>query len=190
MMQSLLVLCVVSNSVCFAICDLTVLLRDYNGRKTNARVSIQKDDLLLFTDISKDGIARFCDIGMKEISVIVGDDHCGQVIIRRLPVGEGIPLELPVVFSNCHGFTVQTSCSYLIRFVGQTGSPLPNLHIQAGSQRFETDTYGRIWLMIGPGRSVTLIPPDRWRLRESGHIKCNRAGEDAERTVVATKTDP
>ena len=121
----------------------------------------------------------------KEISVVVGDDFCGQVTIGRIFIPE-IRRPLHVVYQNCHAQFIWTGCYVLIRVRDELGRPVEGATalLQPVGRKTNTDRYGRLNTVLS-WNSTYEISITKDDLAGSLSIPCIRSMETfTEQTLV------
>jgi hypothetical protein len=167
------------------ICDLQVLVRDYEGRPVDPKVTVVgADGRTIAETVAKGGRAEFCDLGLATVSVIVGGDHCGQVQVRRLKITAGHTITIPVYFRNCHSFTVFDSCDILVRLVDQKGTKLPGASVAVGGRVYVSDRFGRVRFGLGRTTQLELIASYGELEKERLTVSCGPNSSDVEKTII------
>lgn len=145
------------------ICDLRVYIRDPSGKAIDAPVKVVDERGMVRAELqSRNGIADVCDLGLFEVSVIVGADACGQTEVRRIKRLE--PESIVVTYRNCHAHRVHSPCVTLLRVKSHDGKPLLGASLRIGATVWDerSDQYGRLFLpmdRIGKRYDATVSHP-------------------------------
>jgi len=131
------------------VCDLRIYIRDPSGKPTDTMVRVVDEAGAVRVELqSRNGVAEVCDVGLHEVSVIVGGDFCGQTIVRRIKRLE--PESLVVTYHNCHTQRVHSPCLVLIRVRLPDGSPAAGASLRMGAIAWtgRSDQYGRLFVPL------------------------------------------
>ena len=171
------------------LCGVTVRVADETGIPLSVPVRLFGPDekLVIATESNRDGIAQFCDFGFGLHSILVGDDNCNSVMIRRVRFPFPEQYEFRVVLSRCanRGGYIGNACEAYIRVVLETGEPASGVEVAASGSSVKTDRYGRASLLVhmgkqlqltlwGPEYETTGVPidcGDRWRIEKQVLVK-------------------
>jgi len=172
-------------------CDLKVVLKDYQGRPVRFYPQVKAfglDGQQIAEAKVVDGVAEICDVGIKDFSLVVGNEMCGQVTVRLLHITKR-PLVVPVFYENCHGFRVPTGCHVLLRIQGPDGSRLAGATVSTPglSGPRQSDAYGRVELYLPKPQNashsqVSVVKP-KFR-SQVVKIPCARGNVEIEQVVV------
>jgi hypothetical protein len=166
-------------------CDLRVLVRSADGRPIEAPViATGLDGRILARTSSFNGAAELCDVGIREFSVTVGSDKCGQVTIGRLRTTASQTLTLPVILEYCHMQIAFTSCQVLIR-VRSGDKPVAGASLRVNGQDFPgvlSDAMGRIRTALPIG-SRNLLEVSAGGIQERAGIDCGADKDEVEVVV-------
>jgi len=167
-------------------CDLKLMVKNTDGHPMSGVVGrVIYEGKVIAEGKSYDGHLDFCDVGYEEISVVVGDEFCGQVTISHVFIPE-IRRPLHVFYQNCHAQFIWTDCHVLIRVRDERGRPVEGATalLQPGGRKAKTDQYGRLKTVLNwNSRNEISITKDD--LAGSLPIPCTRSMETfTEQTVV------
>jgi len=172
-------------------CDLKVIVKDYQGRPVRFYPQVRAlglDGHQIAEAKVLDGVAEICDVGIKDFSLVVGNEMCGQVTVRLLYIRKR-PLVVPVFYENCHGFRVPTGCHVLLRIQSSDGSRLAGATVSTPVLRAprQSDAYGRVELYLPkpPDASHYQISVVKPNFRSQVlTIPCARGDTEIEQSVV------
>ena len=119
-----------------------VTVEEENGRKIERRYTA--------------GGVRFCDLGIKAVTLTVGFPGCNQVIVRNVPLKWYRTMTSTVISdgescSIAYARPFQLECELLFRFVDSQQRPLPgaSLELQKPFERnLAADEFGRAYVRV------------------------------------------
>jgi len=141
------------------------------------------------------GVARFCGLGIRPVSVVVGKAGCNQVTVRDVPLRWMKTIALRVVHqrSPCLGESPPVAaCSFLLRFSNHEREAIGGVALKAQApipEVREADEYGRIFFRIAAGKTLTGVADHDGYLPQSVSIECVRANAWLERLVVLQRSE-
>jgi hypothetical protein len=106
----------------------------------------------------RDGIARFCDFGFGEHSILVNRRGCPAIEIHNVYISFGQEHSFKVALEGCAPFFTTTACPLELRVQTTSGTPIAGATIRSLVGRNlsyynadRTDKYGRVLLYVDPG---------------------------------------
>jgi hypothetical protein len=82
-----------------AVCSLTVVVNSPEGERLAVAISVEEENGRVIRRDAAIGEARFCDLGIRPVTVTVGSDGmCNQVVVRRVPITENDNYFLRVIY--------------------------------------------------------------------------------------------
>jgi len=143
--------------------------------------------LVRATESGRDGVAEFCDFGFGQHSILVGDDSCNSVMIRKVHFPFPEQYEFRIVLTPCagRGAYFGNSCEAYVRAVTESGEPASGVEMAASGPSVRADKYGRASVPLrldkqeqltlwGPEYETTGVPiecGDRWRIEKQVLVK-------------------
>src|SRR5271166_4987070 len=67
-------------------CSLVVKIIDPQGRRRDARITVEEKDGRNVIKEAETGEAKYCDLGIFPVTVTIGHPECNQVVIRNVPL--------------------------------------------------------------------------------------------------------
>jgi hypothetical protein len=165
-------------------CDIVVSLFDYSGKPTDTVVSLlDSKGSPIQTTVSTNGRAEFCDAGLAPVTIAVGLDICGQVLIRRIEPSARHTQSFPVYYRSCHSFFVPNGCDVVVRVRDLGARPISRAIVSAGVLKVLTDDFGRASVRMSCCKSTeATVKKDGFGPRQV-EIECKHDGQAYE-TVV------
>lgn len=133
-------------------CSLVVEVQAPNGKRPIALVSVTEQNGRTLEQLRRGQDARFCDLGVRPVTVKVGaDDTCNQVIVKEVPLSWQKTNHLRITYDPkpCLDDTVHPlvpTCTYLLRISDDTGKWISGASVSWGSGdlMLKTDDAGRV----------------------------------------------
>jgi hypothetical protein len=178
-------------------CDLKVVVSGYAGRPVRVDVPVRvlgPNGQEIAKAHTTNGVAEFCDVGVQDFSLVVGNEMCGQVIIRLLHIRQR-PHVIPVFYENCHAFRVPSGCQVLLRIQDPEGARLAGATAIGSFLRTarQSDFYGRVELGLPHPRGSThyevVVNKPGFR-SDPVSIPCSRSDYEVEKTVILQRAAP
>lgn len=140
------------------------------------------------------GVARFCGLGIRSVSVVVGKAGCNQVFVRDVPLRWMKTTALRVVHQRSICLEESppvAACTFLLRFANHERKPISGvaLEVQAPFPEVRAaDEHGRILFWIAAGKTVTGVADHDGYLPQSVSIECVGANAWLERLVILQRS--
>jgi hypothetical protein len=161
-------------------CSLIVRVANASGCKRSGDwVKLNEGDAHVEIESTIDGEVRFCNLGIRAVTVTVGRYECNQVVVRNIPLSWGSERIVNVVYDNqpCYVDPPHSpGCSVLLRFVNEQWKSIPEVQLDPPINKSKTDRsdkYGRamVWLQLDDKLLITARSPGF--SPEKLEVKCN-----------------
>lgn len=142
------------------------------------------------------GIVSFCSLGIRPVTVSVGDTGCNQVILNNVPMRWRQTVELRIIYdiTPCRVEQIPApACSMLVRVYDDRGEPIPNARMDAESPRdrvIETDALGRMLVLVPLNQSLNARVYAKGYSDASIHLACRSGILTLEEKIVLSSPKP
>jgi hypothetical protein len=177
-----------------AYCSLSVKVESPSGKEVATSVVVEDESGWRTERTTRRGPARFCGLGIKPVSVIVGDAGCNQVVVRNVPLRWNETRNLSVTYDDapCLVDTPPVAaCTFLLRFVAANHDPLGAVSFKAQKPFDEShrgDEYGRMFLRIAAGQELFGVSSASGYKPAEISIPCISKNQRLEQIVVLEKS--
>ena len=173
-------------------CAVEVRIRNSSAEPVDTIVILEPKDGKKSATTSANGVARFCDVGLRDFKVVVGE-ACGQVTISGLKASPPSTRTVNVVYDRCASESPpgRTGCLVLLRIATRDGRPLARAALRTSSNvSRESDQYGRIFAMVRYGDSLRgTVKRDGYR-EQGVDVACHSDQTRLERSVDLAPASP
>jgi len=143
-------------------CSLLVRVVDVRDQEvTGALIRVEEAGGRTEELRSRRGGARFCDLGIRSVTVIVGDSSCNQVTVRNVPLEWGRMSTTKVIYDlrECQRERQSAipQCEILLRFKDPQGNWIPKVSLSSpliGLPGGTADVYGRYLVGVPFGGEI------------------------------------
>ena len=172
-------------------CAVEVHIRNSTGAQIDTPVMLEAGKEKLVAQ-SANGVARFCDVGFDEFSIVVGEP-CGRVTVSGLTASPPSTRVVNVIYDPCWSERPPggNACTILLRVGRQDGAPLAGAFLWINRKLYrESDQYGRMFVMVRYGDSL------RGSVRRGGYrdlsvdIPCRTDESRFERRIALIPASP
>jgi hypothetical protein len=142
-------------------CSLTVKVESPSGKAVDVRVVIEEENGWKTEGMTKLGVAEFCGLGIRPVSVTVGPAGCSQVVVRKVPIDWNQPRRISVLYDqgSCNVDTPPVAaCALLLRFIDSNRVPINTAtlsELKPFARSHSADDYGRILVRIADGQELS-----------------------------------
>ena len=107
----------------------------------------------------RDGVARFCDFGFGDHSIILNRGRCGEVRVGYIRIDYRRQQTFDVVYPVCLEPQVWASCLYFLRATSNSGIPIASARLtkEDGTVVTSADQFGRMIARIEIGSSPVAV---------------------------------
>jgi hypothetical protein len=175
-------------------CSLVVELRGPDNRPVSEEVTVTEWDGRKTSLKAANGEARFCDLGIRPVTISVGDAGCSQVVVRT-PVDWEETKTVRIVYDElpCSQETPPLpTCKLLFRLLDEGGRPVLGAAVRfsagrPGSRDYVADKFGRILINLPFGERLTgFVTVPGFRSKQVD-IPCSPENRRSERKLVLEK---
>jgi hypothetical protein len=142
-------------------CSLSVKVESPSGKVMDVRVVVEEQNGSKTEKTAREGLAEFCGLGMKPVSVTVGGQGCNQVVVRDIPLRWNETRKVSVLYDldpcNIDAPPVP-ACAILFRFIDSKRVPISTAILSEQkpfAQSHVADDYGRILVRIAAGQELS-----------------------------------
>ena len=162
-------------------CSLTVQVSDGHGNHpTGISVTVVEGNGRTEAGVTKDGVAKFCDLGLSSVDITVGEaDGCAEVVVRNVDMSWGVEKTVGVIHNRdyCNEDEIHAvGCSTLLRFIDQDGKSIPDVRLDPPigmDQNAHSDSHGRALITMRAGQSMKTQARSKGKRPESVEVGCN-----------------
>ena len=171
-------------------CSLQVFVNDASGHNTSVAVVVEEQNGRRNEQVTTNGVARFCNLGIHAVSVTVGKSRCGQVLISDVPLewDESRTLSVGYDARLCRDeWMPVAACAFLFRFVDKSDKPMSNTSLvltRPYAKTILSDSFGRVFVRVPAGRELNAVATSSDNTSKSVAIPCTRENQRVERFVV------
>ena len=186
-------------SVAEDFCSLKVLVVDpLAGLKlSDVSVAVQERNGTRVVELTKDGVARFCGLGISSVTLTVGANVAAcQTIVRDVSLSWGIPAEIKVIrdMRQCQlnldegivSLGLPYHCKVLLRFLDERHAWIPDVTVGhvAGRPSPASDRYGRVMLEYRSDQPGPVIAEKKGFFSENINLSCLAERQIQERLII------
>lgn len=142
-------------------CSLRVKVESPSGKMVDVHVVVEEQNGSKIEKTTVKGLAEFCGLGIKPVSVTVGGQGCNQVVVRDVPLRWNETREVSVRYDldPCNVDPPPVAvCAILFRFIDSKRVPVDTVTLNEQkpfAQLHPTDDYGRILVRIAAGEAIS-----------------------------------
>jgi hypothetical protein len=173
-------------------CSLIVQVVDPAGNKASGvSVSVQEVGGRIETISTENGEAHFCDLGVKGVTITVGDSIGCQTVVRNVPLEWGFTNRIKVLYDRAPCLIELPPpiflCDILFRFKDGDGKWIPGVGFDPPALRprnLHSDGYGRAMVTLADREVLHTRTMKEGYLPEAIDLTCSRNLLDRERVVT------
>ena len=186
----LLMCCAVLSGQAF--CPLVVSVVNLSGSPVSGvPVTVEEASGRTVREVTRDGVARFCDLGVSNVSVAVGaSSDCNYVVVRNVQLAWLITKETKVMRDpvGCReDLPPLLLCNVLLRFKDETGHWQPDVVFSVPIKRLagaRSDSFGRVMIALANHEDVHAIAVKDGFSPQTIDLSCPAASVEKERIVT------
>jgi hypothetical protein len=171
-------------------CSLNVIVKNSHGQEIDASIRVVEANGRVIRKENEPGGARFCDLGIMPVLVIVGDASCNEVTVRNVPVDLTSEARLHVTYDidACLADPPPIPvCRLLVRVFAEHGSALAGATVKLLSpveRRLTADAYGRTLLSADFGSRIRAVVSAEGYKETNVEFQCTQNTRLQEKLVI------
>jgi len=176
-------------------CSLIVKVRGPQGEQVEALVTVEEHDGRRIEQTNKPGGAKFCDLGIRPVTVAVGHPACNQVIVRNVPLEWGQTRIVSVIYDRepcLIDAPPVAACQFLFRFIDSQHNFLNGVSLKTETPYEEVhkaDEFGRLLMRIPAGKALLGIASANGYGSAEVRIPCVTKNRTVEQYVTLARSD-
>ncbi len=176
-------------------CSLIVKVVDPTGREVEARVSVVEQDGHTTERDNRPGGVKFCGLGIKPVSVVVGHPACNQVTVRNVSLDWNETTTVHIIYDRQPCLIDRppvAACEFLFRVVDSKDTPLGSASlkmIKPFDQVYRGDRYGRILVRIAAYQTLDALITAKGYMNREVSIRCISDNQSLERRVTLEREE-
>jgi hypothetical protein len=185
-----------TNMQAAAYCSLIVTVHNAAGEGVSVRIAVEETNGWRVAESASQGSAKLCGLGIKPVTVIVGDAACNQVTVRNVPLQWNTTQTLPVTYDEtpCRSDTPPVAaCAFVLRFIDTSHQPIGTLSFATTKpfpQTYRADDYGRVMVRIAAGQEMLGEGSASGYKPVQVSIRCTSENMSVERVLQLARISP
>jgi hypothetical protein len=163
-------------------CSLHIKVVNPRGLEVEAIITVTEKDGRVQTKENEKGGAKFCDLGVRPVTVVVGKGPCHQITVRDVQLSWGKTSYLKVVYDPepCMRDTPPSpdpGCEVMVRIIDKERRPIPGARTMVKvpfQQQITADQHGRVMLRAKYGPDLEGIVTQERYLPAQFKFPCSR----------------